>query len=388
MCSSSAQQFVASMPEMIGSDGVSGAMRGRLPQLNFPVFEGENPKLWIRLSQDYFDMYSVDPSLWIKVATMHLKGPAARWFSSRAEQCRASTWPVFCQSLLDRFGKDEHEAFIRSLFRIRQTSTVSEYVERFSALVDNLVAYGRPMDPIYFVQRFVDGLREDIRAVVFVQRPSSLDSACVFALLQEEVSTSHRHVDGRRLELFLPERSLASNPLPLPRPLVTEKRNVPTIEGRRTELHRHSTGEDKLAALRAYRRARGLCQRCAEKWSRDHQCPQSVQLHVLQEVLDLYVDDAEGSSVSTVADQVAGDQVFMMLSAAAVSGEEAFLTVKFQGVIQGFEVLVLVDSGSSHSFLSSALATKLSGISLMPSSVQVQVADGARLNLFSAIDRR
>jgi hypothetical protein len=50
--------------------------------------------------------------------------------------------------------------------------------------------------------------------------------------------------------------------------------------------------------------------------------------------------------------------------------------------------LVLVDSGSSHSFLSSALATKLSGISLMPSSVQVQVADGARLNLFSAIDRR
>lgn len=32
--------------------------------------------------------------------------------------------------------------------------------------------------------------------------------------------------------------------------------------------------------FRAYRRAKGLCQRCAEKWSRDLQCP-TVQLHAL-----------------------------------------------------------------------------------------------------------
>jgi hypothetical protein len=40
---------------------------------------------------------------------------------------------------------------------------------------------------MYFVQRFVDGLQADICVVVFVQRPSSLDAACVLALLQEEV---------------------------------------------------------------------------------------------------------------------------------------------------------------------------------------------------------
>jgi hypothetical protein len=53
--------------------------------------------------------------------------------------------------------------------------------------VDNLTAYGRPICPMYFVQRFVDGLQADICVVVFVQRPSSLDAACVLALLQEEV---------------------------------------------------------------------------------------------------------------------------------------------------------------------------------------------------------
>jgi hypothetical protein len=35
---------------------IGGAMRGHLPKLNFPVFDGENPKLWIHRSHDYFDM--------------------------------------------------------------------------------------------------------------------------------------------------------------------------------------------------------------------------------------------------------------------------------------------------------------------------------------------
>jgi hypothetical protein len=38
---------------------MGGAIRGRLPQLNFPAFDGEFPKLWIRRAHDYFDMYVV-----------------------------------------------------------------------------------------------------------------------------------------------------------------------------------------------------------------------------------------------------------------------------------------------------------------------------------------
>jgi hypothetical protein len=102
--------------------------------------------------------------------------------------------------LLARFDKDEHESFIRQLFRIRQTNTIAEYADQFSALVDNLAAYGRSVDPLYFVQRFVDGLREDIRAAVFVQCPSSLDTAAVLALLQE-VSTTTRRSDGHHIDM-------------------------------------------------------------------------------------------------------------------------------------------------------------------------------------------
>ena len=34
---------------------------------------------------------------------------------------------------------------------------------------------------------FVDGLHDDIRFAVHMQRPSSVDAACVLALLQEEL---------------------------------------------------------------------------------------------------------------------------------------------------------------------------------------------------------
>lgn len=53
---------------------------GRLPKLSFPRFDGDNPCLWHSLCEDYFDMYSVPSTIWIRVAKQHLdKGPA-RWF--------------------------------------------------------------------------------------------------------------------------------------------------------------------------------------------------------------------------------------------------------------------------------------------------------------------
>jgi hypothetical protein len=51
-------------------------------------------------------------------------------------------------------------------------------------------------------------------------------------------------------------------------------------------------------------------------------------------------------------------------------------TLKFLGSIQGNEVIVLVDSGSSNSFINSRLASVLVGISQLSSPVKVQVANG------------
>jgi len=75
---------------------------------------------------------------------------------------------------------------------------VVEYIERFSGLVDQLTAYDSPPDALCFTTRFVDGLKDDIKSVIAVQRPSSLDIACSLALLQDEMAEQTKKRDYRR----------------------------------------------------------------------------------------------------------------------------------------------------------------------------------------------
>lgn len=94
-------------------NGASGSSySGKLPRLDFPRFEGEQPKLWIRRATDYFDLYDVDPAYWIRLAAMNFSSAAARWLQSVDHKIRACSWPEFCQLLLDRFGRDEHELLL------------------------------------------------------------------------------------------------------------------------------------------------------------------------------------------------------------------------------------------------------------------------------------
>jgi glutathione synthase/RimK-type ligase-like ATP-grasp enzyme len=63
------------------------------------------------------------------------------------------------------------------------TTIVNEYITQFTTLIDQLNAYAKHPDPIYYVQHFIEGLRDDIKIVVLLQRPTTLDTACVLARL-------------------------------------------------------------------------------------------------------------------------------------------------------------------------------------------------------------
>jgi hypothetical protein len=51
---------------------------------------------------------------------------------------------------------------LRQLFQIRQTGSVQEYTDQFTAIVDELSAYGGTTDPLYYTMRYVDGLKDYI----------------------------------------------------------------------------------------------------------------------------------------------------------------------------------------------------------------------------------
>ena len=101
-----------------------------------------------------------------------------------------ATWEEFCSLLLARFGRNQHQILIRRMFHICQTTTVEDYVERFSQLYDQLTSYEEVPDNLHYITRFIDGLKPAVRMVVAIQKPTDLDAAYELALLHEELGDS------------------------------------------------------------------------------------------------------------------------------------------------------------------------------------------------------
>jgi hypothetical protein len=86
-------------------------------------------------------MFDTDPALWISVAAMQFEGSAARWLQAVQPKISAVSWTKFCSTVLQQFGRNQHQSLIRRLYRLVQTRSVEEYIEQFADLVDQLSAY-------------------------------------------------------------------------------------------------------------------------------------------------------------------------------------------------------------------------------------------------------
>ena len=122
-------------------------------------------------------------------------------------------------------------------------------------------------------------------------------------------------------------------PFPLPVPPRIDKGgpSAAPFERRESDHNRQRPFDEKMSALRAYRRARGLCDKCAERWNKGHRCAEQVQLHALQELWELCQltpDEGDQSSdTSNSADQL------LAISVAAVQGINSTRTIQFMGTI-------------------------------------------------------
>lgn len=187
-------------------------------------------------------------------------------------------------------------SIVTSCCNIHQQSTVSAYVSTFTKLVNQLTTYSPSSDPLLFTTRFTDGLRYDIRAVVVMQQPKNLDTACRLALLQEEVASTppkpYRSGDWSPSGVSQPA---ARVPLPLPPLPMVEKTNVAVTPPPATATSTDPT----LKAVKAFRRAHGLCFNCGAKWSKDHQCSPEVLLAV-EAIWQNFPDDDEGALAEEV----------------------------------------------------------------------------------------
>jgi hypothetical protein len=335
-----------------------------MPQLDFPKFNGTNPKYWVQQCVTYFDLYDIPPENWVKLATINFSGTAAFWMQTVELNLKKCSWDHLCQLVIDRFDRDQFNHFIRQFFHAKQTGSVPEYVTLFDELMHQLLAHDPLINPAILTGRFIDGLKSDIRAAVLLHRPKDLDTASSLAILQEEVLSGAYTKEYKRLDASYSSRSLSksfsSNSSP-----VENKPGTPTVPA-----------DEKLAALMRYRKSKGLCFKCGGKWGPQHKCPSSVPLNMIEEVWHMLSDGLEEpADPSSDSDP---DEL-MALSDQAVHGTTAAHTLRLYAYIQQKPSIILVDSGSSHNFISERVAANLQPWTPLQSSLSVRVADGSLL---------
>lgn len=254
----------------------------------------------------YFRVCGIDPQVWVDTAVVHFTGPAALWLEWSQAHQKCSSWELFCACVLEKFGRSEFQHLLRKFSRLKQTGSVLEYAEQFNIMMHSLLAHHNSWDPLFFTTHFVDGLFHEIKIAVVLHRPQDLESAVALAELQEEVlemehpeqeaATNHRaNSPGMRPRRFLSPPPLTVTVPPVPgigRPSTSSPSPTPLETRRGLDIAKSAsstspTVDTKLQALRAFRKARGLCFTCGERWGHNHVCASTVQLQVVQELVNM-----------------------------------------------------------------------------------------------------
>lgn len=105
---------------------------------------------------------------------------------------------------------------------------------------------------MYFVTRFLGGIKEEIRSPIALHRPKNLEEAYSLALLQEEELAAQRSKGSRQDQKYTKSGNSSDRVKGNPRkddPKANDSKPL----------------EDKWNALKAYRKANDLCFTCGEK---------------------------------------------------------------------------------------------------------------------------
>jgi hypothetical protein len=133
----------------------------------------------------------------------------------------------------------------------------------------------------------------------------------------------------------------------------------------------------KAKQLKEYRRANGLCYKCGEKFMPGHMCNQpaaptgQLKAAELVDPHEIILDAVLDALVSGSHEECA------TISATALSGAPHPRTIQLRALVGNQVVLILIDSGSTHTFVDQALLSRISVTTTkLPVPMQVKVANG------------
>jgi hypothetical protein len=338
-----------------------------MPKMEFPRFDGDGVRMWLDNCASYFIMYNIPENFRVMSASIHLHGNAAHWYQAYKMTEDDTGWARFSAAIRQEFDTNVHRDCMRELMMLKQVSTVQEYKIQFTQLVYQIQLYDGTMSETLLVTRFILGLREDIRSAVEMQIPQTVQRAAEYALVQEAI-LERTKVNGAKYSKPYVSKSIQQRVEAAPK-------------------QQFAAGHVwRAKQLKEYRRANKLCYGCGEKYAPGHVCStkQGAQLSAVA------LTDGGGIIDDAMLDAIAGeeamDEAAGFLSANAMAGIIANNTVRLRALVGHQVMLLLIDSGSSHTFIDQKLVDRLKcDTHSLPNAMRVKVANGQYISCTSEV---
>ena len=142
--------------------------------------------------------------------------------------------------------------------------------------------------------------------------------------------------------------------------------------------------EDEKSNVEMQRIKEGKCKRCGEKWDPKHRCAKGKEPKNLYNCEATNDSNSEDYDVEDTEDAPEfspelDDGSIPQVSLSAMTGISQPQTLKLKGHIKKNNVVVLINSGSTHNFLDAIVARRLNIFSFPLPKMKVMVANGKKI---------
>ncbi|XP_071914038.1 uncharacterized protein [Coffea arabica] len=350
---------------------------GRLPKMDLPTFEGNNPREWIRKADKYFKIHEIEENMKAEIAELYFRDRADIWFHGVFHGRETISWTELSTAMSIRFGEGSPEEAIEEFNKLVQTGSVANYLERFEMLKALVMPSLPHLSDSYYKACFMSGLKEVIVNMVKMSKPETLAAAIEIAKLQEKNLKAIQKIQKPATPNFSnhrPPTKITSAPRWNQNHPKHPNQNQDQKTSNQNQFKRISPTEFNL------RREKGLCYKCAEPYTMGHVCKQSHVHFLLAEETETR-EEAREPEKEVYCDCINGELTdeHIEVSIHALAGETSHRTMKLKGLVKGRLVTALVDSGSTHCFVDEQLARDLKLGTQGPNLV-VNVANGEKVD--------
>lgn len=372
-------QVPSTIPEVVRNDrslgyrSVMEARDGLLKKIELPVCDGSRPFNWIARVERYFRLGNYHGEDRLQLVSMSLDGPALNWYNGEMETDPFVDWRQFKKRLVDRFCGNVEEEPGKRLFGIKQTGSVQDYISEF----EELAGIVHNVTEKSLIDIFYNGLKPAMQEVIKIKEPQGLrqhkkavtkmESSALCQVLSGVVTSGTRkpYVTWRSTTTTVKAKGEVSKPA-----AVADKKE--TIGDRPQYMYTREQLKE--------RKHLGLCFKCPAKYSPDHDCPnKTLQIMTVVEGLSLEVLDAE--LVEWGKEEVEDfTQQLMTLSLNAFLGKDSPTTTKMLACFGKEQVVVMLDSGSTHNFVSPYIVNKTHMKLMEMSGLQIILGTGVSVD--------